>query len=61
MSAVVRLDDYRPKPTPLRREPDAMSILLDSFTFIGLCNIAVLYALIACARVATQEPRHGDH
>ena len=47
MSAVVSLADYRK-----RREPDAMSILLDSFTFLGLCNIAVLYALIAACRVA---------
>jgi hypothetical protein len=57
MSAVVRLDDYRPK----RREPDAMSLMLDGFTFLALANIAVLYALIACARVATQEPRHDHH
>jgi hypothetical protein len=51
---LIRLADHRK-----RREPDAMSILLGTFEFSVLCNIAVLYALIACARITHQHARKG--
>lgn len=60
MSAVViRLADYRkPLRQGLRREPDAMSLLLDTYEFLGLCNIAVFYALVCACRIA-REAHHA--
>lgn len=43
---VIRLADYRKRP-----EPDAMSIMLDTYTLLALANIAVLYGLICCCRI----------